>query len=113
LRWRELEPSWPRVQSAVGGAPSRTQRVTLSPTAGLVKVTRASERGGRGKFKGTSNRIAIDHTSHTSQLINLAAHVTGSEPNTNLTDHNAGLLLDVVRAVTSLPGYLLTQGIER
>jgi hypothetical protein len=64
-------------------------RVTSSPTAGLVKITRASKGGGRSESKGTSNRIAIDHTSHTSQLTNLAAHVTGGEPNTKLANHTA------------------------
>jgi hypothetical protein len=61
--------------------------------AGLVKITRASEGGGHNESKGTSNRIAINHTSHTSQLTNMAAHVTGGEPNTKLADHTAHLRL--------------------
>ena len=66
---------------------------TASPMMSLTKMMRASERGGRGEIKDTSNRISIDHTSHTSQHTNLAAHMTGGEPNTKLADLIARLRL--------------------
>jgi len=63
---------------------------------------RASERGGRGEIKDTSNRISIDHTSHTSQHTNLAAHLTGGDETRKLDIAEEPRWLTTVRTVGHL-----------
>jgi len=75
---------------------------TASPMMSLTKMMRASERGGHGESKGTSNRIAIDHASRTSQLTNLAAHLTGGDETRKLAIAEEPRWLTTVRTVGHL-----------